>query len=155
MNIFEEFRKIVTVITDNNLDYVLVGGVAMAFHDEARFTRDIDIMLLPEDIEELTNLLSGIGYSESATAWTFRSTYMTLHRFLKIEGNEHMQLDVLTANMKRTRQILNNSLHAESVYGSVRVASKEDLIWMKKQRNSDQDQVDIKRLGSDEREEDR
>lgn len=154
MNIFEEFRKIVTVITDNNLDYVLVGGVAMAFHGEARFTRDIDIMLLPENIEELTNLLSGIGYSKSASSWTFRSTDMTLHRFLKIEENEHMQLDVLTANMKRTRQIINNSLHAESVYGSVRVASKEDLIWMKRQRNSDQDQVDIKRLGSNGREED-
>ena len=155
MNIFEEFRNIVTVITDNNLDYVLVGGVAMAFHDEARFTRDIDIMLLPGDMEKLNNLLSGIGYSESASPCTFRNTDMTLHRFLKIEGNEHMQLDVLTANMKRTQQILNNSLHAESAHGIVRVASKDDLIWMKRQRNSDQDQVDIKRLEGDGREEDR
>ncbi len=146
MNIFEEFQKIVSVIDDNNLEYALVGGVAMAFHDEARFTRDIDIMLLPGDIDVLISLLSGIGYSESASPWTFRKTDMTLHRFVKIDGDECMQLDVLTANMLRTRKILKNALTAESVYGTVRVASREDLIWMKSRRSSDQDLADIKRL---------
>ena len=110
MNIFEEFQKIVSVIDDNNLEYALVGGVAMAFHDEARFTRDIDIMLLPGDIDVLVNLLSGIGYSEPASPWTFRNSDITLHRFVKVDEDEDMQLDVLSANMPRTRQILKNSL---------------------------------------------
>lgn len=149
MNIFEEFQKIVSVIDYNNLEYALVGGVAMAFHDEALFTRDIDIILLPGDIELLTDLLSVIGYSESASPWTFQNTDMTLHRFVKVEG-EYMQLDVLTANMPRTQQILKNSLTAESVYGTVRVASRADLIWMKSLRNSDQDRVDINRLQANE-----
>ena len=38
------------------------------------------------------------------------------------------------------------ALDAESEYGTVRVASVEDLIWMKRKRNSDQDQVDIRML---------
>lgn len=146
MNIFEEFQKIVSVMNDNNLKYVLVGGVAMAFHDEARFTRDIDIMLLPGDIEVLANLLPGKDYFESASPRTFKNADITLHRFVKVEGDQYMQLDVLSANMQRTRQILKNSLTAESVYGTVSVASREDMIWMKGLRNSDQDRVDIKRL---------
>ncbi len=146
MNIFEEFHKIVTVMDENNLEYALVGGVAMAFHDEARFTEDIDILLLPGDMDILIKVLSEIGYSESATPWTFKETNMTLHRFIKIVGNDHLLLDILTANENRTQQIIINSLRAESIYGTVRVAAKEDLIWMKRQRDSDQDRVDIKRL---------
>lgn len=146
MNIFEEFSKIVKVIEANNFKYALVGGVALAFHDQPRFTKDIDLLLIPEDIDNFTDVLSKLGFFISATPWTFKNTNMTLHRFIKIEGNDHLQLDVLTANSERSQQIIRNTLDAESEYGTVRVASIEDLIWMKRKRNSDQDQVDIKML---------
>lgn len=53
MNIFEEFAKLFSQFEKNKLKYALVGGVAMAFHDKPRFTKDIDILLFPEDIEKL------------------------------------------------------------------------------------------------------
>lgn len=146
MNIFEEFRKIVKAIEANNLEYALVGGVALAFHDQPRFTKDIDLLLIPDDIDNLSDVLSKLDFFVSATPWTFKNTDMTLHRFIKIVGDDHLQLDVLTANSERSQQIIQNALNAESEYGTVRVASIEDLIWMKRKRNSDQDQVDIKML---------
>lgn len=155
MNIFEEFPKIISAFEDEDLRYALVGGVAMAFHDEPRFTKDIDILLLPEDIAKLKKILSAKGYVESTTPWTFKNVDITLHRFLKIEEKEHLQLDVLTANEKRSKQIIKNALEAESEQGIVRVATKKDLIWMKKQRDSDQDKVDIKKLEDDKNEENR
>ncbi len=155
MNVFEEFPKIISAFEDEDLRYALVGGVAMAFHDEPRFTKDIDILLLPEDIAKLKKILSAKGYVESTTPWTFKNVDITLHRFLKIEEKEHLQLDVLTANEKRSKQIIKNALEAESEQGIVRVATKKDLIWMKKQRDSDQDKVDIKKLEDDKNEENR
>jgi hypothetical protein len=155
MNIFEEFPKIISAFEDEDLRYALVGGVAMAFHDEPRFTKDIDILLIPEDIAKLKKILSAKGYVESTTPWTFKNVDITLHRFLKIEEKEHLQLDVLTANEKRSKQIIKNALEAESEQGIVRVATKKDLIWMKKQRDSDQDKVDIKKLEDDKNEENR
>ncbi len=155
MNVFEEFPKIISAFEDEDLRYALVGGVAMAFHDEPRFTKDIDILLLPEDIAKLEKILSLNGYVESTTPWTFKNVDITLHRFLKIEEKEHLQLDVLTANEKRSKQIIKNALEAESEQGIVRVATKKDLIWMKKQRDSDQDKVDIKKLEDDKNEENR
>ena len=146
MNIFEEFRKIVKAIEANNLEYALVGGVALAFHDQPRFTKDIDLLLIPDDIDNFADILSKLDFFVSATPWTFKNTDMTLHRFIKIAGDDHLQLDVLTANSERSQQIIQNALNAESEYGTVRVASIEDLIWMKRRRNSDQDQVDIKML---------
>jgi len=62
---------------------------------------------------------------------------------------------VLTANEKRFKQIIKNALEAESEQGIVRVATKKDLIWMKKQRDSDQDKVDIKKLEDNKNEENR
>jgi hypothetical protein len=146
MNIFEEFRKIVKAIEANNLEYALVGGVALAFHDQPRFTKDIDLLLIPDDIDKFADVLSKLDFFVSAAPWTFKNTDMTLHRFIRIVGNDHLQLDVLTANSERSQQIIRNALDAESEYGTVRVASIEDLIWMKRKRNSDQDQVDIKML---------
>ncbi len=146
MNIFEEFPKIISEIEDKDIKYALVGGVAMAFHDTPRFTKDIDILLFPEDMEKLKKILSKQGYVESTAPWTFKEVDMTLYRFIKIDEKEHLQLDVLTANEKRSRQIIKNALEAESEQGIIRVAKKEDLIWMKQPRNSDQDKVDIKKL---------
>jgi len=148
MNIFEEFPKLFSQFERNKLKYSLVGGVAMAFYDEPRFTKDIDILLFPEDIEKLNKILSKEGYLESTSPWTFKKTNMTLHRFIKTADKEHMQLDVITANEKRSKQIITNALKAESEHGIVRLAQKKDLIWMKRQRNSDQDKVDIKKLKS-------
>lgn len=146
MNIFEEFPKLFSEFEKQNLRYTLVGGVAMAFHVEPRFTKDIDILLFPEDIEKLEKILSRKGYFKSTSPWTFKETNMTLHRFIKTSAKEHMQLDVITANERRSKQIITNALKAESEHGMIRVARKKDLIWMKQQRNSDQDQVDIKKL---------
>ena len=146
MNIFEEFSKIVKALEANNLKYALVGGVALAFHDQPRFTKDIDLLLIPDDIDYFSDVLSKLNFFASATPWTFKNTDMTLHRYIKIVEDDHLQLDVLTANSERSQQIIQNALEAESEYGTVRVASIEDLIWMKRKRNSDQDQVDIKKL---------
>ena len=146
MNIFEEFRKIVKAIEANNLKYALVGGVALAFHDQPRFTRDIDLLVIPDDMDNFADVLSKLDFIVSATPWTFKNIDMTLHRFIKIVGDDHLQLDVLTANSERSQQIIQNALDAESEHGTVRVALIEDLIWMKRKRNSDQDQKTLKCL---------
>lgn len=155
MNIFEEFPRIFSKISEGHIKYALVGGVAMAFHDTPRFTKDIDILFFPEDMEKLKKILALEGYVESTPPWTFKKVDMTLHRFIKIVEKEHLQLDVLTANEKRSRQIIGNALEAESEQGIIRVAKKEDLIWMKQQRNSDQDKVDIEKLKGNTNEKDR
>ncbi|MFW6140763.1 MAG: nucleotidyl transferase AbiEii/AbiGii toxin family protein [Acidobacteriota bacterium] len=90
MNIFEEFPKLFSQFEKNKLKYALVGGVAMAFHDEPRFTKDIDILLFPEDIEKLKKILNKDGYLESTPPWTFKKINMTLHRFIKTADKEHM-----------------------------------------------------------------
>ncbi len=121
----------------------------MAFHDQPRFTKDIDMLVIPEDLEKIRKAFNDIECFESAKPWTFKNTKLTLHRFMKIEGEDYLTVDVLLGHEDKHKDIIRKALNEETEKGYVRFARKEDIIWMKKFRNSEQDQVDIRRLQND------
>ena len=47
----------------SDLSYVIVGGVASAHYQPARFTEDIDLMVLAEDATVVEQALQGAGWS--------------------------------------------------------------------------------------------
>ena len=149
MNSFDEFRLLIGDLEKANIKYALVGGVAMAFHDEPRFTEDIDMIVFTDDLIKFKNLIKAKGYFESTEPWTFKKINITLHRFVKIVDEDHMIIDALVPELDIARRIINNAVIAESANWKVRIASKKDIIWLKSFRNSKQDQADIERLTND------
>ena len=150
MNIFDEFIEIIKHIEREKIRYALVGGVAMAFYTEPRFTQDIDLLIEPNDLEKACHILEKNGYFESAEPWTFKSTPLTLHRFLKVIENDQMIIGLLVAGDEKHLKIIQNALEAQGEHGNARVAKKSDIIWLKGKRNSLQDQADIERLENEE-----
>jgi hypothetical protein len=61
-----------------------------------------------------------------------------------------MIIDLLVAGNKEHSAIIENSVIAQGEHGIARVAIKSDIIWLKRQRNSIQDQADIERLENEE-----
>ena len=149
MNVFDEFYEIVAHLEQQNIRYALVGGVAVAFYAEPRFTQDIDFLLDPDNFETVRLVLAESGYFESARPWTFKDTAITLHRFIKVVDIDHMIIDILIAGDQTLLDIIANAIEARSEYGIAHVARKADIIWLKKQRNSLQDQADIERLNNE------
>jgi len=150
MNVFEEFKGIILELEKQKVRYALVGGVAMAFYSEPRFTRDIDILVDIDDFEKAKSLLEKDGYFESASPLTFRNVAIELLRFLKIVAPEDaMMIDILIAKDEEVSRIIQNAVEAESEEGRVMLADKKDLIWLKRSRDSKQDQADIERLEND------
>ncbi|MFH1742440.1 MAG: nucleotidyltransferase [bacterium] len=147
MNIFDEFLRVIQHLQKEGIEYALIGGVAVAFHTEPRFTKDIDLLIREGELDRMAEVLKREGYFRSSTPWTFKDSNVTLHRFMRVEHQDEMVVDVLVAGDERHGQIIANALEAESENaGNVRVASKPDLIWLKRQRNSKQDEADIARL---------
>ena len=147
MNVFFEFHKIVQHLQAEHIDYALIGGVAVAFHTEPRFTKDIDLLIRECELGRVTEVLKREGYFESAVPRTFKSSKIILHRFMKVKDRDEMIVDVMIAGDDRHEQIIANALEAESKgTGIVRVADKADLIWLKRKRNSKLDQADIENL---------
>jgi predicted nucleotidyltransferase len=140
----------VSELEKQEVRYALVGGVAMAFYTEPRFTRDIDLLVDSDDFERMKRILEKDGYFGSASPWTFQNVAIELHRFLKVaKDQDEMLIDILVAKDEEVRKIIRNAVEAESEEGRVMLANKNDLIWLKRTRDSKQDQADIERLEDD------
>jgi hypothetical protein len=60
-----------------------------------------------------------------------------------------MRIDIVVAKDEAVRRVVENAVAAESEEGRVMLANKEGLIWLKKMRDSKQDQADIEKLEDD------
>jgi hypothetical protein len=61
----DELIRVLSAFEEQNLEYVLIGATAMAFHGLVRATEDVDLMIRPtaENVERLRKALQS-AYSE-------------------------------------------------------------------------------------------
>ena len=125
-------------------------GLPWAFYTDPRFTQDIDLLVESVDFVKIKGILENEGYFESASPWTFSNVAIELHRFLKVAAPvDEMMIDILIAKDDEVKRIIQDALEADSEEGRVMVANKKDLIWLKRTRDSKQDQADIEKLEDD------
>jgi predicted nucleotidyltransferase len=60
MNIQPNFEEFLRLLEDHGVDYMIIGGYAVAFHGFPRFTKDIDIFYeaSPANIARLCRALA-------------------------------------------------------------------------------------------------
>ncbi len=51
MDLYDEFRTIIEALERAGIDYALVGALALAFHGVSRATKDVDLLVRPEDLD--------------------------------------------------------------------------------------------------------
>jgi hypothetical protein len=59
-----DFREFVALCNEHKVEYVIVGGVALAFHGAPRFTGDLDVYVraTPENARRLVRALEIFGF---------------------------------------------------------------------------------------------
>lgn len=62
MNFFEQLPKIVKAFDERDVNYALIGGLAMALRGVQRATLDADFILLSEDLDLVDGILHDMGY---------------------------------------------------------------------------------------------
>jgi hypothetical protein len=150
-----EFRPTVLLrmLAQAEIDFVVIGGVAVVVQANPRFTRDLDICYATDtaNLERLGKLLVSLearlrGVDEDVAfvpdARTLRRT-----RMLTL-GTREGNLDLLVdppgspryAALRRRADVI------ELDGTSVRIASLEDLLQMKRSAGRAQDQIDIEAL---------
>ena len=152
LNLLREFNQVVGALQATPARYAVVGGLAVAIHGRIRTTRDVDLLVHPDDAELVAAALRRIGYRETAEPWTFRNTDLTLRRLWKgqPEGEDAAIVDLLIANTRGHQDIIAAALAEPWETGVLRVARKVDLIRMKRVRGSAVDNADIEVLEHDE-----
>ena len=67
MEVQPDFRELLALLNEHKVDYLIVGGYALAFHGAPRFTGDIDIFVRPEleNAKRVLKALAEFGFTFS------------------------------------------------------------------------------------------
>jgi hypothetical protein len=67
MPLQKDLKEFVELLNSYEVDYLIIGGYALAFHGYPRYTGDIDLLVLPtvENAEKMMRALYEFGFSPS------------------------------------------------------------------------------------------
>jgi len=149
MDILNELKILTQRLNEENIDYALCGGLALAIYALPRATLDIDILIEADFLERAESVVHDLGYTIKAEPMNFHGGKIQVHRVTKIDSGtgEVLVLDMLLVTPE-IREAWNNRLEVEWEHGTINVVSPEGLILLKSFRRSGQDQDDIDYLRS-------
>jgi hypothetical protein len=149
MELFEEFKKLISEFKKENIEYALCGGLAMAVYAFPRATLDIDILIEPKTLEKAKTVAKTLGFSFDAGLMKFCNGAIQIYRLTKVapESNEPLMLDMLLLTPE-IKEVWESKRLLTWDEGDLPVVSPKGLIKLKSMRSSGQDQDDIKNLES-------
>lgn len=156
MNLREEFLALIDALNRDGVEYGVCGGIALAIHGFPRFTKDIDILVRPEDLDRALTVAAAQGFIVAAKPLRFDAgtpKEREVRRISKIEGEDVMTLDLLLS-----RGVLQDAWDDREAFEwqgrIVKTVSAQALARMKRIAGRDQDLLDVRRLegGDDESE---
>jgi hypothetical protein len=147
MNLFDEFRLIVTELDNAGIAYAVCGGMAMAAYGHARATQDIDLLIASSAVDDALKLLTSLGYWKSSRLAMNKGRVRVI-RTIKVVADEHLIVDILEAPDAGEEAWANRHC-LETEIGPVWFVSREGLVAMKRSSGRLQDLADIERLEGD------
>lgn len=150
MSLIVELENIVKACNAAGVDYAICGGLALTIHGYPRMTFDIDLLVLPEMIDKITEVVQSLGFVIPAMPMWFNQGTMEVRRFSKIlpDGN------VIPVDFLVVREVLQSvwdtRVQADLNGNQIGIVSKEGLITMKAIAGRPKDLIDIDRLQNEE-----
>jgi len=148
MNLVDELHSIAAALTTAGIRYAVCGGVAVTIYGATRSTKDIDILVMPADVTRALEAVRPLGYIFAALPMTFGAgTEHERHvqRVSKIEGKEHLLLDLLVADAA-FEGALEDRVEMQLATGPLAVVSRAMLIRMKRLAGRAQDLAYVEKL---------
>lgn len=156
MNLFE---KVFRALNSEKVKYLVVGGVAVNLHGFARFTGDLDLLLLLEEknLEKMENVMKDLGYRErlpvsvldlrdhtKVKEWLEKKNMQAFSFFPP--KNNPLQIDIIIEESLKYEKIVKGKVLKRISGVSIPVVSIDDLVKMKKKANRQQDLIDLEAL---------
>jgi hypothetical protein len=148
------FEKLLVLLADAGVDFVLVGGLAVTLQGYVRFTEDVDILIdsNPENVARLLATLA--GYGEGFAGELGLEDFTEEEGAIRIvEEAEQCQIDVFTVMSGRIFADVIDDADLFPIQGrAIRYASKKSLITWKEKSVREKDRLDaiaLRRLVED------
>ena len=148
MDLHIDLGRLVDALSRVRIEYALCGGLAVAVHGFPRSTKDIDLLVRPEDAPRIVSAVASIGFTLDAGELPFgwRGPHpRRVRRISKTEGPEVLTLDLVLlppwlANVWDSREVIWWEGR------ELTVVSRDGLLEMKRIAGRPQDLADIARL---------
>jgi predicted nucleotidyltransferase len=154
-----DYQRIFKELDDQNIDFLVVGGLAVNFHGIPRMTYDIDLMirLEPSNIEKAVSVLSNWGYRPRLPvdprdlANEKKRTEWIQHKNMKAFTfySEHQpigEIDLVIDSPIPYDKLKAGAIRIQSEGVIIPVISLPDLIVLKQQAGRKQDLSDVEAL---------
>lgn len=149
VNLFDELVAIVFALERAKIDYAVCGGMAVAIHGLARATKDIDLLILREDLVRVQDVVRGLGFILDGGILPMGAGERferDIYRISKVIDKKLLTLDLLIVN-----PLLQQAFEAREYYEwqgvRLQAVSPAGLYVMKKLAGRPQDIADLQRLG--------
>ena len=148
MEMQSDFKELLALFNAHKVDYIIVGGYALAFHGAPRFTGDIDIFVKP-DLENAQRILDALD------EFGFSSAELTTADFDKPDkvvqlGVPPVRVDIITS-LTAVSWEKASSGRLSGTYADVPVffIGRQQFVTNKKAVGRKKDLADIEALGED------
>lgn len=145
MQVNQDYEDLFKILNAYKVKYIVVGAYAVIYHTQPRFTKDMDVWIIPEknNLDEVYNALKEFGAPlHGIKPKDFNDKSMILQigvAPIRID----IMLDVPGVSFKKAWQ---NKKKVKYGKTPIYVLGKDDLIDVKKKAGRLQDQLDIDKL---------
>jgi len=123
MNLFHTtFASALKVLHDQKIDCLMVGGHVVNYYGYARFTGDIDLMMVIPDVEAIVRAMKNAGFTSYSAS--------PLVIFFK-KPEPAVRVDFLRVDPVTFAQLVHSAITVEIMGQQVKIPSLPDLLAMK------------------------
>ena len=146
MEIRNDFKELLELFNKHKVEYLIVGGYALAFHGAPRFTGDIDLFVrpVPENAARILAALDEFGFGSLEVS---EADFTTPGKVIQL-GIPPIRIDIIT-RISGVPWEKANTNKIPGHYGQTPVffISREDFISNKRATGRKKDAADIEALG--------
>ncbi|MHC4216185.1 MAG: nucleotidyl transferase AbiEii/AbiGii toxin family protein [Planctomycetota bacterium] len=143
MEIQKDFKELLELLNAKKVEYLIVGGYALAFHGAPRFTGDIDLLVKP-DLQNAKRILSALEEFGFGSLNLSQVDFTSPDNVIQL-GNPPVRVDIMTSitaiDWAQTSKVQGNYGNTTAYF-----ISKEDFIANKRALGRKKDLADIEAL---------
>jgi hypothetical protein len=146
--LIQALRIILSVLENLEVPYALIGGLALAFYNVVRATKDLDLLILlsPIEMERLAGQLTANGLRAQARKGAPGDPVVGVVVVDLPIGAGHVSCDLLLPSARWQSEAVRNAQSFETEGLSLRVVRARDLFLLKLYAGGPQDLLDGGRL---------
>ena len=144
MDLHDELIALVAALDREKAEYALIGGLAVAIWGAPRFTQDIDLLVLRDQLDRAKTAARSCGFVLESFPMGFKDG-TELHRMSKLAAGEHLLVDFMLVN-GQLQAAWDSRRGVPFEGGTLSVISRESLMAMKVAAGRQQDLLDVEKL---------